>query len=490
MTDTASDPRRDEIIPTLELVLDQARAWLESLDDRPALAHGAADAMRAFHAPLPATGSGAAAALRELLDSGLPAATATSGPRYFHWVTGGNTPAALGADWITGLLDQQAYSWYGSPLAVELELIALDWLRQLFGIPAGWPGIMTTGASMANFVGLAAARQWWGHRHGADVAQHGLRGLPDMPVLAGGYIHASAVKVLSMLGAGRSSVRQHVRDDAGRIDLAALERDLRALDGEPAILVAVAGEVNAGDFDPVSEMADLAAEYDAWLHVDGAFGLFAALADRTRHLVDGIDRAHSITVDGHKWLNVPYDSGFAFVRDPRWMTEAFAYTADYLFDPDDPRPVLGGLGPESSRRARALTVWATLRAYGRDGYARIVERHLDLARRMARLVDEAPELERLADVPLNVVCFRFNPGGLDDERLDELNRELGQRLLEDGRSIAGTTRYAGRTALRPCIINWRTRPEDVDAFVRIVRELAADLSPAGAGSDRVRRTGS
>jgi glutamate/tyrosine decarboxylase-like PLP-dependent enzyme len=459
------DPRRDELGPTLELVLDEARAYLATLDERHVLEASAGATMRAFRTPLPDEGVGAAAALRELLERGLDASTATSGPRFFHWVTGGSTPAALGADWITGLLDQQAYAWYGSPLAVELELLSLDWIKDLLGLPAAWSGIMTTGASMANFVGLAAARQWWGRRRGVDVAQDGLHGQPPMPVLCGGYLHASSVKVLAMLGCGRSSVRSFVRDDVGRIDLAAVENALKALDGQPAVLVAGAGEVNAGDFDPIAAMADLAETYGAWLHVDGAFGLFAALSPRTRHLVDGVERAHSVTVDGHKWLNVPYDSGFAFVRDQRWMAEAFSYDADYLFDPTDPHPVMGGIGPESSRRARSLAVWATLRAYGRNGYARMIERHLELAGHMATLVDRAPELERLAEVALNVVCFRFNPGGLDDALLDRLNRALGQRILADGRVMAGTTRYGGRVALRPTIVNWRTRPEDVDFFV-------------------------
>lgn len=468
-------PRREELTPVLERVMADALRYLSDVDERPVLDPGAGEVMQTFRRPLPTDGVGAAEALRELLEKGLDATTATSGPRFFHWVTGGTTPAALGAEWVTGVLDQQGYAWYGSPLAVELEVLSLDWLKELFGLPAAWTGITTTGASMANFVGLGAARQWWGHRQGSDVAQDGLTGLPAMPVFCGGYIHASAVKVLALLGTGRSGVRRLVRDDVGRIDLAAVEAELKALDGSPAILVAGAGEVNAGEFDPIDAMADLAGQYGAWLHVDGAFGLFAALSSRSAHLVKGVERAHSVTVDGHKWLNVPYDCGFAFVHHRRWMAETFAYDAEYLFDPSDPHPVMGGLGPESSRRARSLAVWATLRAYGREGYRSMVEDHLDLARNLAELVDAAPELERLADVPLNIVCFRFNPGTVPDDELDALNRALGQRILDDGRVFAGTTRYAGRVALRPCIVNWRTRADDVAFFVEVVRELAAGL---------------
>ena len=468
-------PHRDEIEPVLDVVRRGARRYLTGLDDRPVLQGDPGEAMSAFETPLPEEGVGAVRAVEELLDPGLRAAAGTSGPRFFHWVTGGTTPAGLGADWITGLLDQQAYAWLGSPLAVELELLSLDWLKELFGLPGSWSGITVTGASMANFVGLTAARQWWGRRHGVDVAQEGLAGLPPMPVFCGGYIHASSVKVLALLGTGRENVRRRVRDPVGRIDLEAVEQELKTLDGAPAVLVAGAGEVNAGDFDPIAEMAELAETYDAWLHVDGAFGLFAAVSPRTAHLVNGVERADSVTVDGHKWLNVPYDSGFAFVRDRRWMAESFAYDADYLFDPEDPRPVLGGLGPESSRRARSLAVWATLRAYGRSGIREVIETHLDLTQYLADLVDEAPELERLADVPLNVVCFRYDPGGMEEQALDEANRELGQRIVEDGRVVAGTTRYGGRVALRPTIVNWRTRAEDIDFFVRVARELAADL---------------
>ncbi|NIP79759.1 MAG: aspartate aminotransferase family protein [Gemmatimonadetes bacterium] len=468
-------PDRGELDRVVRLVAREAREYLDTVDHRPVLDPGATAAAQSFRRPLPSTGAGAPAALRELLDQGIAATATTTGPRFFHFVTGGTTPAALGADWLTGLLDQQAYTWVASPLAVELELVALDWLRELFGLHPDMAGVMTTGASMANFVGLAAARQWWAGRHGVDVAESGLRGLPPMPVFSSGYIHASSVKVLAMLGVGRQAVRRFERDDAGRLDLDALRSALRALDGSPAVLVAAAGEVNAGDSDPIAAMADLAEEYGAWLHVDGAFGLFAALSPRTADQVAGVDRADSVTSDGHKWLNVPYDCGFAFVRDRTLLARAFAYTADYLPDPADPRPTMGAIGPESSRRARSLAVWATLRAYGRDGYRALVERHLDLARLLGRRVDEAPELERLADVPLNIVCFRFAPAGRSEPELDELNRRLGERILEDGRFYAGTTRYRGRVALRPALVNWRTGEADVELFVEVVRELAAEV---------------
>jgi glutamate/tyrosine decarboxylase-like PLP-dependent enzyme len=283
--------------------------------------------------------------------------------------------------------------------------------------------------------------------------------VPAMPVFGTEHVHVSAIKALAMLGIGR--------------------RQVRPLDGAelrgPAVILATAGDVNTGAFDPIGELADLAAEQGAWLHVDGAFGLFAALSPATRELVAGIDRAHSVAVDGHKWLNVPYDCGAAFVHDPDVHRGAFSATAAYLGAQVLDRPVFSDLGPEMSRRARALSVWATLHAYGRNGYRAMVERHLELARRIADQVDAEPELERLADVPLNVVCFRYRPEAVPEDELDDLNRRLGEAVLDDGSIYFGTTVHAGKVAFRPAVVNWRTREEDVDLIVPTVLELGARL---------------
>ena len=448
-----SDPldRRSEESDALALVLDEARRYLAELDDSPVLpARG-----RRFDGSLPETGSGALAALTELL-AGSDVATRSSGPRFFHFVTGGTTPAALGADWLTSLLDQNAFSAVSSPLGAQLEEIAIRWLVDLFDLPEDWSGVLTSGATMANFVGLACGRRWWAQEHGVDIDERGFAGLPAVPVFSTPYLHASARKALAMVGLGR--------DTAHLVEADGLEHELAALDGAPAIVIGNAGDVNTGDFDPIARLADLAEKHRAWLHVDGAFGLFARVTPEAAALAEGVERADSVIADGHKWLNVPYDCGFAFVRDAGLLKEPFRLTAAYL--PSDETP-----SPEASRRARSLAVWATLRAYGREGHRTMVERHLALARRLGQRVEDEPELELLAPVKLNIVCFRHRPAGMDPEELDAHNLALGEDVLNDGRVFVGTTRLDGKVAFRPAIVNWRTTEPDVDLLVDVLLEL-------------------
>ncbi|TMM38082.1 MAG: aspartate aminotransferase family protein [Actinobacteria bacterium] len=468
---------KDETRTALRQVVDAAGPYLDSLADRPVYDRAAEPLLAELAGPLPEDGHGTGTAVETLLRVGTATATASAGPRFYHFVIGGSTPAALAADWVVSLLDQNAFVRASSRFADAVETVVLDWLRQLVGLPAGWGGALTASATFANLSGLALATHWWAQRHGVDVTSAGLAGLPRMPVLCGGYVHPSARKALQLLGHGRDSAEVFARDRTGRVDLAAIRRRLRELDGAPAVLAATAGEPDAGDFDPLADLADLAGEYRAWLHVDGAFGLFATLSPRTAHLSAGIERADSIAADAHKWLNVPYESGFVLVREPDRLGPAFGMPgAPYLPGPDDPRGGYGLLGPESSRRARALPIWATLAAYGRTGYRELVERHCDLARYLAATVDAAPDLQRLAEVPLNVVCFRYRPDGRSEAELDDINRRLGEALLDDGRVFAGTTVYNGHVGLRPAISNWRTTAADLDVFVDVVRELGASLS--------------
>jgi len=362
-----SDPIRERqlVSETLRRAAESAQRYLADIDQDRVRRPGADAAAASLDQTFPELGDGALATLDALVRAS-DGALRASGPRFFHWVIGGDTPAALAADWLTSAWDQNAAAYDSTPIGTVCEELSLQWLKELFGLPASWGGVLTTGATMANFTALAAARTWWARRHGVDLDARGFAGLPAVPVLSSGYIHPSATKALAMLGIGRETVRRFARDDVGRIDLAATEAALRDLKGAPAIIVGNAGEVNAGDFDPIDALADLAEKYDAWLHVDGAFGLFARATPKAEHLAKGVGRAHSVIAAGHRWFNVPYASGFAFVRDASLLAGPFAIGAAYLPKPGE-HPMFGALGPEASRRARGIAIWATLRAYGRSG---------------------------------------------------------------------------------------------------------------------------
>jgi glutamate/tyrosine decarboxylase-like PLP-dependent enzyme len=461
---------QDDAVRALELVLDHARGYLAE-HDGPLRTPGAREAARSFAGPLPEEGDGTLEALRRLIERGTEAHVRSGGPRFFHWVIGGSTPAAVAADWFTALIDQNAGGWDSSPLAIQLEATCLSWLQDLFGLPPEWGGVLTTGATTACFTALAAARQWWGEQHGVDVASRGMCELPSVPVLTSGFVHVSSLKALAMLGIGRDRVTCFRADDTGRLDLAALERELKRLRGAPAIVIANAGEVNAGYFDPIADMSDVAREHGAWLHVDGAFGLYARVSPCTAALAAGVERADSVSADGHKWLNVPHDCGFAFVRDVGLLTAVFASTASYL--PDD--EVFASRAPELTRRARSLAVWATLAAYGRTGYRALVERSVEIAAHVAREVERADDLELLTHVPLNVVCFRYRPPDVREEDLDELNLAIERAVLADGRVYVGTTRWAGVVAFRPAFVNWRTTTRDADLLLDVIRDIGRRL---------------
>jgi glutamate/tyrosine decarboxylase-like PLP-dependent enzyme len=464
----------DDSVEALERVAAEAGDYLAGLEDSPVRFPGSDEAALEFGGTLPEQGIGTLATIEELLAGGAEAHVRSAGPRFFHWVIGGATPAALAADWVTSLFDQNAGGWDASPLAIRLEQLSLEWLLELFDLPRDWSGVLTTGATTANFTGLAAARQWWGEQHGVDVSEVGLAELPPMPILSSRFIHVSARKALAMLGVGRGRIID-CSDDSGRLEPYALDAALRELNGAPAIVIANAGEVNAGHFEPIREIANVAHAHRAWLHVDGAFGLFARISPRVAQLADGVELADSVISDGHKWLNVPYDCGFAFVRDPTYLVNAFTAAAAYLPEAEDERPVFGFMGPELSRRARSFAVWATLRAYGRDGYRAIVERCLDNAAHLARLVDEAEDFELLLPAPLNVVFFRYRPEGVPEDELDELNLRIEQQVLKDGRVYVGTTHWAGVVGFRPAFVNWRTTPADAELVLETVRDLGARL---------------
>lgn len=461
----------EEIDQVLGFVQSEAVSYLSRIRDEP-VRPPRMEPTLISPGPVPEEGSGAQAAMEVLVRASKEAAIRSVGPRFFHFVIGGVTPAALAADWWTAVIDQNAYNPVTSPLAADLENQVITWLKQLFELPDGWDGVLTTGGTMANFIGLAAARQWWGEQQGVDIAEQGMSALPAPQVLSTDAVHPSVVKALAMLGIGRSNMVEIPR--VGREpDLGAMERMLQ--NGQFSIVVANAGEANAGDFDPIYAMSEVVRESESWLHVDAAFGIFARLGSETQSLTHGIERADSVAADAHKWLNVPHDCGMAFLREPLRLSKVFGGGADYIERPQAGDVEYGSRGPEMSRRARSMAVWATLLAYGKNGYERLVDRCLALTRWLAHLIDEAPELERLADVKLNVVVFRFRPPGLGEHELNDLNRRLAAAMMEDGRFYVGSTEYDSSFALRAVIINWRTTEHDLELLIATTLEIAAGL---------------
>ena len=463
-----------EVEPVLSEVMAAARGYLAEIDSLPAKESGA-EASAAFDLALPEYGQGAAAAVRALAHYVRGGAVHVDGPRFFHLVAGGSTPAGLGGDLLCSVFDQHAFASMSSPAAVRLEQAMIGWLKDLFELPPEFGGVIVTGGTRANLTALATARQWCLARLGVNVAEEGLSGAPGLQILSSGFVHSSVHKAASILGLGRANVRTFAADASGRVDLSGLEQALRELDGRPAIVVANAGEVNAGDFDPIDEMVDLARRYDCWCHVDGTFGLFARLSPRLAHLAAGAERADSVTADGHKWLNVPFDTGFCFVREDRLFSEVFALEGAYLRDDPDAAGMLGLRGPEMSRRARALPVFATLAAYGRRGYRGLVEHGVELAAELAAEVEASEDFELLAPPKLCITSFRYAPAGLEPDELNRLNVRLGEAILKDGRLYMGTTVFGGRVAFKPAFVNWRTTSREIRLVLPTLRELARDL---------------
>ncbi|GAA2524442.1 pyridoxal phosphate-dependent decarboxylase family protein [Winogradskya humida] len=434
----------------LTAVRDQAVKVLASLDDRPVALPGEPPSPET----LPQQGAGLDGALDRFAERWQDRMSGSAGPRYLGFVTGGATPAAVAGDWLTSALDQNLSSGAGSA-APDLERETVRWLRDLFGLPGTFSGSFVTGATMSNFVGLALGRQWYGEQYGADAAEDGLRNVPPLRVLSG-TPHSSIVKATSMLGVGRNQVRV-LPTLPGReaVDLAALEA---ALAEGPAIVVANAGTVNTVDFDDLRAIADLRQRYPFWLHVDGAFGLFAALSREHAPLLDGLDEADSVCADLHKWLNVPYDAAVQFTRRPDLQVAVFRNAAAYLGDPGE-NPDFMHLTPENSRRFRALPAWFALTAYGANGHREIVERNTAAARRLGELLGTVPGVRLLAPVRMNVVCFAIEgdvPAAL-------------RAVTATGRTFLTPTVYDGQPGIRAAFSNWRTTVQDAEEIFETLR---------------------
>ena len=440
----------------------RAIRYLEGLDARSvAPATGALDQIRRFDEPLPAETTDPEATLQMLDEIGSPASMAMAGPRFYGFVTGGSLPVTLAANWLAGAWDQNCVFHRVTPATATLEGVALKWLLEILNLPAASGGAFVTGATVANFTALAAARHTVLARAGWHVEADGLFGAPPITVIVGEETHPSLFKSLGMLGLGRNRVIRVPVDTQGRMRAGALP----AIEG-PTIVCTQAGNVNTGALDPVGVICERAHAAGAWVHVDGAFGMWAAAAPSRAHLAKGIEKADSWATDAHKWLNVPYDSGLAIVRHSDALQAAMSITADYLpTETVDRNP--SDFTPELSRRARGVEIWAALRHLGRAGVARLVERCCRHARRFADELDRAG-YRILNDVMLNQVLVSFG----DAER----TAKVIAAVQAEGTCWAGVTVWQGHTAMRISVSSWATADEDVERSIAAILRVAYETT--------------
>jgi len=467
---------REELEPALEAASELARQYIDDLARRHVGPRADSLAiMAALGRTLPDQGVPAEAVIREMAEAVEPGLVASSGPRYFGFVVGGALPASIGADWLATAWDQNAVLHAASPAASAVEQVAGEWMLDLLGLPRGAAFGLPGGAGLANVVALAAARHAVLARAGWDVEARGLYGAPEITLIIGDEAHATLEAALQYLDLGRERAIRIPTDDQGRMKADAVAAQVRGVQG-PTIVCAQAGNVNTGSFDPLESIADeLEGLPNRWLHVDGAFGLWAAASSRLRHLVDGVERADSWATDAHKWLNVGYDCGFIATRHPEAHRAAMSTTAAYLVhDPtrrDGWEWVL-----DSSRRARGFALYATLRSLGRTGVRDLIEGCCSIARRMADRLAEHPGVEILNEVVLNQVLVRFTPAGPDDA--DGHTREVIRRVQQEGTAWMGGTTWHGQAAMRISVSNWSTTAEDADATVdAILRAHARESTP-------------
>jgi glutamate/tyrosine decarboxylase-like PLP-dependent enzyme len=450
---------------TAELAAD----FLDSLEDRPVFPRVSVDELRGrLRVPLQEGSLDPAQVVEELAAAAGPGLVAMPSGRYFGFVIGGGLPAALAADWLTSTWDQNAGLYVCGPSASVVEQVVREWVCDLLGLPADSSIGFVTGTQMGSVTALAAARYRVLERAGWDVGRDGLAGGPRVRVLVGEKRHVSIDRALRLIGLGAPT--PVAADDQGRIDAGALRAALEA-DDAPTVVCAQAGEVNTGAFDAFEEIAEATGEHGAWLHVDGAFGLWAAASPRIRHLVKGAERADSWITDAHKWLNVPYDSALVLCSDVEAHRAAMTVSASYLIQ-DDTRLVRDQVDwvPEFSRRARGFAVYAALRSLGREGLARLVERTCDCAKLFADEIVELPGVELLNEVVLNQVLFRFET----DEQTDDV-----LRAVQDTGDVwmSGTT-WDGRRAIRISVSNWQTTEREIELALAAFR--AAVQAPAQA----------
>ncbi len=422
--------------------------------------------LQAFARATPEYGEEAAVIIDELVTRATPGIRPATGPRFFGWVIGGSHPTGVAADWLTAAWGQNAGNLIAAPAASAVEAVAAGWLLDLLGLPPGASVGMVTGATVANFVCLAAARSEVLRRVGWDVEADGVFGAPPVSVLIGADAHATVFSALKYLGLGARRVHTVATDDAGRIDAADFARTLREATG-PVIAIAQAGQINTGACDPFADIVPLARDRGAWLHVDGAFGLWAQVSPALRHLTSGVEDADSWATDGHKWLQTPYDCGYAIVRDAEAHRRAMAISASYLPPAEDAERDPSAYVMELSRRARAFATWAMIRQFGRAGLAERVERCCAIARGMADMLRAEPGLAVIGPVELNQFMVRFGADRPGAEG-DRLTLAAIARVQEEGVAFMGPAQWRGAWVMRVSVSSTETTPHDGDESVASV----------------------
>lgn len=472
----------------LDRTAEIARQYIESLLDRPVGLPIPVEELRAaLGGDLPDAGADPEAVIERLASVSDRGIMASSSPRFFGFVVGGTLPAALAADWLASTWDQNAGLYILAPAASVVEEVAGGWILDLLGLPASSSFGFVTGCQQANFSALAAARHAVLEKAGWDVESRGLFGAPEIDVIVGDEAHVTIHAALQMLGLGRDRVRKVVVDGQGRMLPEALSQALRESAGRPTVVCAQVGNVNTGAVDPVGAIADLCKEHDAWLHIDGAFGLWAAASPKLRPLVAGIDRADSWATDAHKWLNVPYDSGIVICAHPSAHRAALSTTAAYLVQTDGAERDPFEWTPEFSRRARGFAVWAALASLGKSGVAAMIDSGCARAREFAERMRRHDGIEILNEVVLNQVLVRVAPpeGGGDDA-INAFTREVVTRAQASGELWLSGTTWRGRAAIRFSVSGWTTTEADIDravaALLRACRRPSERATP-GVQSD-------
>jgi glutamate/tyrosine decarboxylase-like PLP-dependent enzyme len=454
----------------LQTAVRHALAHVENLDALPVAATASLETLRVRLArPLADEGAPPTQVIEDLVSDSAGGIVASAGGRFYSWVVGGSVPAALAADWLTSAWDQNAGIYVAGPAAALVEEIAGEWLKELLAIPATASFAFVTGCQMAHVTCLAAARHAVLERHGWDVEARGLSGAPAIRLLASRDRHGSVKRAVRLLGMGSDNLVGLDTDDDGRLNPNALEQALaadRSADHDsPTIVILQAGELNTGVFDPFEQLIPIARRHNAWVHIDGAFGLWAAASPRFRHLCAGAGAADSWATDGHKWLNVPYDCGYAFVADPHAHRAAMSYQASYLAVEHAARDQIDW-NPEWSRRARGFATYAAIRQLGRSGIAGMVERCCDCARALTLGIGRLPGVEVLWEPLINQGLVRFlDPS---DHNHDRRTDEVIAAILANGEAFFGGVTWRGMRAMRISVCNWMTSERDVGRVIQAV----------------------